>query len=120
MAERRRFEQLLRPAFEARSACGWGLACLWMLAITLAVHADKPALLACALLALAMGLWRGLGARKLLRYKLSLTGKPAVIVPAARLQAALPRMGANLWLGWGYRWEPRHTQRRAERALPSG
>lgn len=114
MAERKRFEQLLRPAYEARAAVGWGIACLWMLGITVAFHADKPALLACALVALAMCLWRGFTASKLLRYKMSLTGKPTVIMPATRMQAAMPKMGQNLWLGWGYRWEPRHTQRAYE------
>jgi conjugal transfer pilus assembly protein TraD len=114
MAEKKRFEQLLRPAYEARAAVGWGIACLWMLGITVAFHADKPALLACAVLALVMCAWRGLRASKLLRYKLALTGKPTVIMPAARMQAALPKMGSNLWLGWGYRWEPRHTQRAYE------
>lgn len=114
MAEKKRFEQLLRPAYEARSAVGWGIACLWMLGITVAFHADKPALLACAVLALLMSSWRGLRASKLLRYKMALTGKPTVIMPAARMQAAMPKMGSNLWLGWGYRWEPRHTQRAYE------
>jgi conjugal transfer pilus assembly protein TraD len=114
MAERKRFEQLLRPAYEARAALAWGLAGFWMLGITLAFNADKPALLACALLALAMALWRALNASKLLRYKMSLTGKPTVVMPAARMHAALPKMGQNLWLGWGYRWEPRHTQRAYE------
>lgn len=114
MTEKKRFEQLLRPAYEARAAVGWGIASLWMLGITVAFHADKPALLACAMLALAMSAWRGLRASKLLCYKLALTEKPTVIMPAARMQAALPKMGANLWLGWGYRWEPRHTQRAYE------
>jgi conjugal transfer pilus assembly protein TraD len=114
MAEKKRFEQLLRPAYEARAAVGWGVASLWMLGITVAFRADKPALLACALLALFMSVWRGFRATKLLRYKLALTGKPTVIMPAARMQHALPKMGPNLWLGWGYRWEPRHTQRAYE------
>lgn len=114
MAEKKRFEQLLRPVYEARAAVGWGIACLWMLGITVAFNADKPALLACAVLALVMSAWRSLRASKLLRYKLALTGKPTVIMPAARMQAAMPKMGQNLWLGWGYRWEPRHTQRAYE------
>lgn len=114
MAEKKRFEQLLRPAYEARAAVGWGIAGVWMLIITVAFHADKPALLACAIFAFMMLLWRGLRASKLLRYKLALSGKPAVIMPAVRMQAAMPKLDANLWLGWGYRWEPRHTQRAYE------
>lgn len=114
MSEKKRFEQLLRPAFEARSAVAWAVAALWMLAITVAFQAAKPALLACGLLALSMTAWRFFGASRLLKYKLSLVGKPTVLMPALRMKAALPQMGANLWLGWGYRWEPRHTQRAYE------
>lgn len=114
MAEKKRFEQLLRPAYEARAAVGWGIACLWMFGVTVAFHAGKPAPLACALLAFVMAVRRGMLASKLLRYKMALTGKPTVIMPASRMQAAMPKMGANLWLGWGYRWEPRHTQRAYE------
>lgn len=114
MAETTRFEQLLRPAYEARSAVAWAFAGVWMLGITFAFRAAKPALLACFLLALVMMLWRSLRASRLLRYKLSLVGKSTVIMPAARMQSALPAMGSNLWLGWGYRWEPRHTQRAYE------
>jgi len=114
MSEKKRFEQLLRPAFEARSAAAWAVAALWMLAITIAFQAAKPALLACGLLALSMMAWRSFGASRLLKYKLSLVGKATVLMPALRMKAAIPQMGANLWLGWGYRWEPRHTQRAYE------
>ncbi|MEJ8838114.1 conjugative transfer system coupling protein TraD [Ramlibacter sp. AN1133] len=114
MPERRRFEQLLRPAYEARAGLAWAGACCWMLAVSVVFQADKPALLSCALLAGAMALWRALNATKLLRYKMSLTGKPSVLMPAARMHAAMAKMGPNLWLGWGYRWEPRHTQRAYE------
>lgn len=114
MADGQRFEQPLRPVFEARSAVGWAIAGVWMLGITIFFRAPKPALLACALLALGMGAWRLLGASRLLRYKMSLLGKPTVIMPAQRMRDALPRMGQNLWLGWGYKWEPRHTQRAYE------
>jgi conjugal transfer pilus assembly protein TraD len=114
MSDQTRFEQLLRPAFEGRAAVGWGMAALWMLGITAVFRAPKPALFGCAMLALAMGLWRFYGARRLMRYKLALVGKPTVIMHASTMQAALPKLGNNLWLGWGYRWEPRHTQRAYE------
>ena len=114
MAERKRFEQLLRPAYEGRAALAWSLACLWMLAMTAFFDAAKGSLLACVLLALAMALLRATGARRLLRYKLSLTGQPAATLGTADLQSAMTRMGPQLWLGWGYRWEPRHTQRAYE------
>jgi conjugal transfer pilus assembly protein TraD len=114
MAEKKRFEQLLRPAFEARAAIGWAVAMVWMLGVTVGFSAAKPALFACAVLALLMCVWRAFGASRLLKYKLSLVGKPIRIMQAVDMAAALPKMGENLWLGWGYRWEPRHTQRAYE------
>lgn len=113
MAEQK-FEQLLRPVFEARASVAWGIACVWMLLITALFHAPKSTLFGCAVLALAMTGWRLFGASKLLRYKMALVGKPTVVMPALRMKEALPKMGENLWLGWGYRWEPRHTQRAYE------
>jgi conjugal transfer pilus assembly protein TraD len=114
MAPATGFEQLLRPVFEARAAAAWLLAGLWMLAISAAFTAPRPALLACALLAFALAALRLLRARTLLRYKLALVGRPTLLLPAWRMQAAMPRLGEHLWLGWGFRWEPRHTQRAYE------
>lgn len=113
MAERR-FEQLLRPVYEGRAALAWSLACIWLLALCVLLRAAQSGLLACALLALVMALLRGRAALRLLRYKLALTGRPAAVLSVARLQLAMQRMGPQLWLGWGYRWEPRHTQRAHE------
>ncbi|MCV0439011.1 MAG: conjugative transfer system coupling protein TraD [Hydrogenophaga sp.] len=114
MAEKKRFEQLLRPVYEARAAIVWGVASLWMIGVAFALDAPKPALAACALLALSMTGMRFLAANKLLKYKMSLLGQPTVVMPASRLQKSMHKLGSNLWLGWGYRWEPRHTQRAYE------
>jgi conjugal transfer pilus assembly protein TraD len=114
MAERKRFEQLLRPAYEAQAGLVWGFASVWMFGITIAFNASKPALLGCALLALTMGALRIFAARRLLFYKLALSGKPVVVMPAIRMRDAMKDLQDNLWLGWGYRWEPRHTQRAYE------
>ena len=108
------FEHLLRPVYEARAAVAWTVATLWMLAIALAFNAARFALVGCGLLALALAFWRIASASRLLRYKLALVGKPTVVMAAARMREAMPKMGGNLWLGWGYRWEPRHTQRAYE------
>ncbi|EKD97330.1 MAG: hypothetical protein ACD_23C00967G0006 [uncultured bacterium] len=113
MAEKR-FEQLLRPAFEARAAVGWGIAAIWMTICALLVNAPRGTLLASAALAVSMAAWRMAGAQRLLKYKLSLSGKEIVIMKTTDLQKVMPKLGENLWLGWGYRWEPRHTQRAYE------
>ncbi|MDP3350481.1 MAG: hypothetical protein Q8S92_15935 [Hydrogenophaga sp.] len=114
MAKKRQFEQLLRPVFEARSTLAWGVACIWMAGVALVLNAPKAALAACSLLALTMALYRAFGAHRLIKYKVSLVGKPTVVMPATHLQKSMHKLGNNLWLGWGYRWEPRHTQRAYE------
>ncbi len=111
---KQKFEQLLRPVYEARAAIGWAAAALWMVGVAIAFNAAKGGLAACAAVAAVLCVMRLLAASKLLRYKLSLTGKQTVIMPVQRLQGALLKFGSNLWLGWGYRWEPRHTQRAYE------
>jgi conjugal transfer pilus assembly protein TraD len=114
MATRQRFEQLLRPVYEGHAAVGWAFASIWMLGVALAFNAGKSGLAACALLALLMSLLRFKSAWKLLRYKLALIGKPTELMQGSRLKASMPKLGENLWLGWGYRWEPRHAQRAYE------
>lgn len=114
MAEKKRFEQLLRPVYEARAAVAWAFACIWMAGVSIALEAPKLALVACALLALSMAGLRFMSANRLLKYKMSLLGLPTVIMPATRLKNSMGKLGNNLWLGWGYRWEPRHTQRSYE------
>lgn len=113
MAEHR-FEQLLRPPYEARSAAVWAVAALWMIFCALVVHAPAGTLLASAGLAIVMAAWRLTTAQRMLTYKLALSGKEVVVMDTDALKNAMPKFGDNLWLGWGYRWEPRHTQRAYE------
>jgi len=40
---------------------------------------------------------------------MSLIGRPTQIIKASELLAAMPKMGNNLWLGWGWDWQPSHT-----------
>lgn len=114
MAERKRFEQLLRPPYEARAAILWGVAALWMAGVALVFNAPKVSLTACALISLALALWRLRQANVLIQYKLALAGQPVTVMPATQLQKQMGKLGNNLWMGWGYHWEPRHTQRSYE------
>lgn len=110
----KRFEQLLRPAYEARAAVAWGVAVVWCLGATLLLSEPKGALAACTLVAMTMCALQAFKARRLLKYKVSLAGKPVTVWPTSRLVSAMPHIGENLFLGWGYRWEPTHTQRAYE------
>lgn len=108
------FEQLLRPAFEARAVVAWAAALVWVLVCALVLDAARTSLLLCALMAVAMILSRARGAARLLSYKLALVGKPVEIMPVERLRRSVPSLGGDLWLGWGFRWTPVHTKRAYE------
>jgi len=114
MAKKNQFEQMLRPIFEGRAAVAWAFAAVWMLATAFILNAPKSTLLICSGSTLLMAGLRFFSANRLINYKLALVGKPVFIMPASEVQKNMPAMGNNLWLGWGYRWEPRHTQRSYE------
>ncbi len=108
------FEQLLRPLFEARAVVAWAVAMLWCLGWGLALNFGGITIFLLVAMSGALGLWRFKAAHSLARKKLSLIGKPVAFITTAQLLKSLPALGPNLWLGWGYRWEPRHTRRAHE------
>lgn len=108
------FEQILRPLFEARAVAGWTVAAVWCLGWALALRFAMSTIMVLVLMCGTLALWRLKAAHTLARKKLSLIGKPISFLSASQLLATLPRLGNNLWLGWGYRWEPSHTQRAYE------
>jgi conjugal transfer pilus assembly protein TraD len=110
----RPFEQILRPLHEGRAVAAWTIAALWCLVWGLALDFGESTIFLLVLMCLVMAGWRFKDAYRLARQKLSLIGKPISFISTSQLRAALPTMGNNLWLGWGYRWEPRHTRRAYE------
>lgn len=108
------FEQILRPLYEARAVVAWVVAAVWCLAWSLALDFAGQTILLLVLVSAALAAWRFTDARRLAKLKLSLIGKPIAFISTRQLLAAMPSMGNNLWLGWGYRWEPRHTRRAYE------
>jgi conjugal transfer pilus assembly protein TraD len=108
------YEQILRPLYEARAAGAWGIAMLWCLAWGLTLDFGGVTIFLLVAQCGAFGLWRLAAAHGLARKKLSLVGKPPAVITTGQLLRSLPGMGPALWLGWGYRWEPRHTRRAHE------
>jgi conjugal transfer pilus assembly protein TraD len=47
-------------------------------------------------------------------YKVALAGKEFQFLQSDLLRQNKNKIGNNLWLGWGFRWQPRHTQRAQE------
>lgn len=108
------FEQILRPLYEARAVVAWLLAMFWCLGWGLALDFGGSTIFLLVLMSGSLALWRFKAAHSLARKKLSLIGKPIAFITTSQLLKSLPKLGQNLWLGWGYRWEPRHTRRAHE------
>lgn len=114
MSSKKRFESILRPLYEARAVAAWLIAAVWCLVWGLVVDFRSSTIFMLVAMSVSIACWRAFGGYQLARQKLALIGKPISFLTTERLTKALPEMGDNLWLGWGYRWEPRHTQRAYE------
>ncbi|MDO8280812.1 MAG: conjugative transfer system coupling protein TraD [Burkholderiaceae bacterium] len=108
------FEQILRPLYEARAVVAWLIAMLWCLAWGLVLDFGGATIFLLVAMCGALALWRFKDGHKLATMKMSLIGKPVSFITTGQLLRTLPSLGSNLWLGWGYRWEPRHTRRAHE------
>lgn len=109
-----KFERILRPLFEVRSVYAWVFATIWCLLWSVALNFGKGTILILACITLSMATWRFLSVLGLAKLRLALIGKPISFITTDTLQKALPAMGNQLWLGWGFRWQPRHTRRAHE------
>ncbi len=100
----------LRPAYEARAAVAWGLATGHGLALWLVCRLDGRAMAWCCAIAFTLFVWRAVQARALWRFKVRLAGGPASRLSSHAFDRARPALCGDLWLGWGFRWQPEHTQ----------
>lgn len=105
------FDTLFRPAFEGRAAAAWIVALLWVCGLAVATRMPGSALAAMLALVASMAAWRGWQTSQVWRYKLQLAGASISFVSAAQLRDAQPLLKDKLWLGWGWEWQPSHTQR---------
>ena len=107
MTQRYQVEALLRPAVENWSA----LSAFSMAGILTGLHAwlflPRPVALSGGIFFSAYGLWRLRQGRKILRYRRRLWQQPRFTVPRDRV----PVSDHQLYVGRGFRWQARHTQR---------
>ena len=101
---------VFRPAYEAVSALAWAIAACY--GVFLLGRGPLNRWLAAGLLVLCVGwlLLRLHQACALWRFKLSLAGGPVQLLPLAHFERGRGSLDGKLWLGWGFRWEPRHAQ----------
>ncbi|MFN7693449.1 MAG: conjugative transfer system coupling protein TraD [Burkholderiales bacterium] len=99
-----------RPAYEGRAAFAWGLAGFYALVLMAFVRIGWHASLAMFAMAAVMFAVRGWQTQKHWSFKLRLAGRPIELLPAVQLEKASAKLKDEIWLGWGFRWEPRHAQ----------
>ncbi|CAN7282615.1 conjugative transfer system coupling protein TraD [Rhizobacter sp. LjRoot28] len=99
-----------RRVHEARAAVAWGLAAAHCGLLYLLLHMDATLALGMTVACATLGVRRGAQAMRLWRFKIGLAGAPTAHLSCGALDRGRPALDGGLWLGWGYRWEPSHTQ----------
>lgn len=105
-----RIENFFRPAYEARAAVAWGIAAVHAVGLFVFLRLSLLPAMGMALLALGMLTVRAVQARRLWNFKLSLAGKPVELLPSHKIDRSAAKLDGSIWLGWGFRWQPRHAQ----------
>ena len=103
-------DTLFRPAYEARAALGWLGAVCWVVGLGLLTRMAMPALATMLAMALVMLLLRGWQTSRVWQVKLRLAGHLFGFIRPAHLNAVRAQLQDRVWLGWGWEWQPSHTQ----------
>lgn len=107
----RRFENSVRPAYEAIAAVCWTGATLVMVVIILFSSLPKAAFIWMAGISSLLASWRWYQVTKLWDFKLKLFGQSFAYMKASVLKKLMGYSPADLWVGFGFDWTPVHTQR---------
>lgn len=111
----RAYEMPWRPAYEVWAAVAWFVGLCYFVYVTGSGTLSKPFALGLAVFTLAMFLWRGRQALKVLTVRASLCGKAMQVITTKRLGRLTPDPG-QVFLGFGFEWEAIHSQRLYELA----
>lgn len=103
-------DSLFRPVFEGKAAVVWAIALVWVLILAVFSKLSGTAMGMMLLFSTAMMVRRYYQASQVWGYKVKLSGAKIDKVDTAQLHAIKPKLNENLWLGWGYAWQPSHTQ----------
>ena len=103
------FRTIIRPNYELRSAASWAFASVWGLGLSAGLSVGFGTTLGLCGLCGGMALYRGYQGKGNFEQKMRLSGTKIEFVKAKQLINALPKMGNNLWMGRGWRWDPTHT-----------
>jgi conjugal transfer pilus assembly protein TraD len=107
-------DTLFRPAYEARAAAAWAFALVWVVGLAIVTNMAPPALftmLALAFLMLGLRAWQ---TSRVWGFKLRLCGEAIVPVSTTQMNSVQDQLHDKTWMGWGWEWQPSHTQRAYE------
>lgn len=103
------FQTIIRPNYELRSAALWGASTMWGVGLSAGLSIGWGASLGLCAVCGSMAVYRGIQGKANMDKKLRLSGTKVELIKAHHLLKAMPKMGGNLWLGRGWRWNPVHT-----------
>lgn len=105
-----RITNYFRPAYEARAVVMWGVALIYCSGLAFYLNGISGALIGMLAISVGMGVLRIWQVRRLWDFKVALAGRPIELLPASSFEKSRDKLEGDLWLGWGYRWEPKHAQ----------
>lgn len=107
-------ENLYRKAHEAPASAFWAVSAISCVVAAVVTGMPLPAAVALTSTSACMSAMRGWQAKSLFEAKLSLAGNQFWLLPIADFERILDRKPGNLWIGRGFRWTAKHTERALE------
>lgn len=111
----RRYEMPWRPAYEAYASSLWLVAALYFLGARLAERLPSGFALPLASICLVMAAWRMNRTLRILVLRAALVGRSVETLPTPDFAARIEDP-AQVFLGFGFEWQPVHSQRLYELA----
>jgi conjugal transfer pilus assembly protein TraD len=111
MSAIRKFEMPWRQPWEVYSAVSWGVATVAMGMIAFFTSLPKSPFLYMGGAAMVMCLLRSRQTANLLNFKMGLFGKPFSWISGESVIRIMKEHPGSLFLGYGFKWSPIHTQR---------
>lgn len=109
----RPYEMPFRTAYEGYAAAGWFGAFVYFQYLAMFSASPITLMLGLSLLCLLACAYRANQALRVLTLRASLVGRAMEVIPAEKLRS-LCKDPRQVWLGYGFEWQPTHAQRMYE------
>ena len=107
-------ENLYRKAHEAPACAFWAVSAMSCVVAAAVTGMPTPAAIALTSSSACMSALRGWQAKSLFEAKLNLAGNQFWLLPIEDFERILDRKAGYLWIGRGFRWTAKHTERALE------